>query len=290
MDESIVFFGSGPLAAASLRFLHTNFNVEAAVTKPTTRDEMAASAPGVPLFLASNKQELTELLGTKPFKSRLGVLVDFGIIVEKAVIDYFPLGIINSHFSLLPRWRGADPITFAILEGDTKTGVSLMLIDEGLDTGKLITQKTLHIKPDTTTPTLTDELVDLSNELLKEFIPRYVSGKVIPHNQPHPDRATHSHKLERLDGLIDWTKPAERIEREIRAFLGWPGSRTTLAGKEVTITKAHVVDGKGQPGMPEVRGKELLIYTGTDALSIDKLKPSGKKEMPIQAFLAGYHI
>jgi methionyl-tRNA formyltransferase len=292
MKDSIVFFGSGPLAAASLKFLNENFTIEAVVTKPTTKEEMAASAPGVPLHTVSNKRELTALLTDKPFKSRVAILVDFGIIVEKAVIDYFPLGIINSHFSLLPRWRGADPISFAILKGDAKTGVSLMLIDEGLDTGKLITQKVLHIKPDATAPSLTEELIELSNGLLKDFVPRYAAGEVKPHNQPHPDRVTHSHKLEKKDGVIDWNKPAEQIEREIRAYLGWPGSRTTIADKDVIITQAHMVPTNHgeKPGALEVvrEANALMVETGKGMLCIDWLKPAGKNEMSSAEFIRGY--
>ncbi len=288
MSETIVFLGSGPLVASSLKFLCKTFTVEAIITKPTTKDEMAASAPGIPLHTAANKQELSDLFATKPFKSRLAVLVDFGIIVEKTVIDYFPFGIINSHFSLLPRWRGADPISFSILSGDTKTGVSLMLIDEHMDTGKLITQKTLHIAPSATTPSLTEELIGLSNALLEEFVPRYVSGAVKPHNQPHPDRATYSHKLTKADGILDWSKPAEQLEREIRAYGGWPSSRTSIAGKEVAVTSASIQDASGTAGSLEVRDKQLVVFTGDKALIINRLKPAGKKEMSGAEFVRGY--
>src|SRR5688572_20047531 len=124
----IVFFGSGPVAAESLRLLGQSFEIEAIVTKPSTTREMGAAAGSARLLTVENRHELDVLISEHPFESEVGVLIDFGIIVSQKVIDYFPKGIINSHFSLLPEWRGADPITFSILSGQKKTGVSLMLL------------------------------------------------------------------------------------------------------------------------------------------------------------------
>ena len=284
--DTIVFFGSGPVAAKSLELLAKTFTVEAIVTKPSTVRQMDAVVSGVPVHSVSNRVELNELIASKPFGSRLAVLIDFGIIVSKEVIDSFPLGIVNSHFSVLPELRGADPISFAILSGQPKTGVSLMLVDEGMDTGKILTTKALPIIPNDTTPSLTNKLILLSNELLGEFIPRYISGEVSPRAQSHPDRATYSRKLTKEDGIIDWAKPAEVIEREVRAFIEWPKSSSQLANKEITITAAHVTKGSGKPGTVVVRGKEILVYCGQDVLVIDKLKPAGKREMNAEAFLA----
>lgn len=286
-SETIVFFGSGPVAKASLEFLLKNFTVEAIVTKPATQSDMTLVTGNIPVHSVTNADELNNLVMTQLFKSRVGVLVDFGVIVSKAVIDYFPLGIVNSHFSLLPEWRGADPITFSILSGQTKTGVSLMLIDEKMDTGKIIVQKSIKIDKDDTTESLTKRLIDLSNDLLADYVPAYLNHKVKPRGQPHPNRATYSRKLTKEDGDIDWSKPADQIEREIRAFKLWPKSRTKIGKKEVIITEAHVVEKSGQPGTFEAHGKQLLAYCGQNALSIDKLKPAGKGEMSSQAFLAG---
>lgn len=288
MDETIVFFGSGPVAKESLQFILQHFNVEAIITKPSTKDEMVELAGNIPVFTVQNTAELDKLIDQENFKSKLGILVDFGVIVSKRVIDTFPLGIVNSHFSLLPKLRGSDPITFAILEGYKKTGVSLMLIDEKMDTGKLITQKTLHIRPDATTPDLTKELIKLSNTLLLEYLPRYIAGRVKPRNQPHPDRATYTRKLTKEDGLINWSLPAQQIERQIRAFLGWPKSRTTLFGKDVIVTKARVSKQSGKPGECSVIDGELMVHTGQGSLIIERLKPAGKGEMSTAEFIRGY--
>lgn len=287
-SETITFFGSGPVAAASLKNLHQHFHIEAVVTKPITEHEMSQAAPGVPIKTVSSKDELAELMRTKPFKSRLGVIVDFGIIVQQEVIDYFPLGIVNSHFSLLPEWRGADPITFAVLSGQTKTGVSLMLIVKELDEGPLLAQSELRLGNTITTPELTEQLVELSNHMLEEVLPIYLEGNIRPFEQPKNIPSTYSRKLSKADGEIDWQKPAVEIEREIRAFQGWPSSYTTLAEKKVIITKAHVGDESGEPGKAVVKDKQLVVYCGEHSLVIDELKPEGKKAMPAQAFIAGY--
>ncbi len=294
----MVFFGSGPVAAESLRLLAENFNIEVVVTKPKPTHHRGnfpvldlVKQLNLPVKTVTNKNELDELISSKPFDSKLGVIIDFGIIVSRKVIDYFPLGIVNSHFSLLPEWRGADPITFSILSGQPKTGVSLMLIDEGLDTGKLLTYKTLPIEPMDTTQSLTDRLIKLSDKLLQDYLPKYVIGSIKPKNQPHPDRATYSRKLTKEDGIIDWNKSAQQIEREIRAYIEWPKSRTKIADKEIIITKAHALP-TNIPNNPigkfEAVGNALMVECGKGTLCIDRLKPAGKSEMTAMAFLAGY--
>lgn len=291
----IVFFGSGPVAAKSLELLNQDFEIEAVVTKPKPEHHHGdfpvvsiAEKLNLPIHTVSNKFELSQLLATCPFKSEVGVLIDFGIIVAQDSIDYFRKGIVNSHFSLLPQWRGADPITFSILSGQTKTGVSLMVIDEGMDTGKLLSQKSLQIPANATSSSLTQALITLSHSLLIDVLPRYADGLVKPRSQPHPSRATYSRKLTKEDGVLDFMKPAEELEREIRAFLEWPKSHTKLAGIDVIITSVGVVNESGLPGEYVIKDKRLILYCGWGALEIEKLKPAGKQEMTAKAFIAGY--
>ena len=292
----IVFFGTGPVAAASLTSIAQHFDIESVITKAspphhkgTAPVEDVTAALSLPVLFANTRQELDKLFENKSFESKIGIIVDHGVIISQKVIDYFPLGIVNSHFSLLPQWRGADPISYSLLSGQPKTGVSLMIIEPTLDTGKLITQKVLAITSDDTLPSLTDKLVTLSNNLIREYLPRYINGEIKPKNQPHPDRATYSSKLSKEDGVIDWHKDAETIEREIRAYLGWPQSRSKLGDTDVIITKASVaVMEPATPGQLKVEKNRLFIGTGTNWLEIKSLKPAGKKEMPVQAFLAGY--
>ena len=296
MSQTIVFFGSGPVAAESLRLLQQDFEIEAVITKPRPPHHKGdvpviklAEELGLPILLAANKAELDALFSTKPVQSQLAVLIDFGIIVSQQVIDYFPLGSINSHFSVLPEWRGADPITFSILSGQKQTGVSLMLVSEAMDEGRLLAYGEYDLPADITTPLLTTHLINFSHALLKDAllkqfaspgpgVPQELTGRTV----------SYSRKLTKADGVIDWTKSAIQLEREIRAYLGWPRSRSTIGTTDVIITQAHVIEGSSTPGTLHIENKQLGVYCGEGLLVIDKLIPAGKKEMPAAAFLAGY--
>ncbi len=302
MDEPIVFFGTGPVAARSLKLLAENFRVEAVITKPRPEHHHSstpvlelAEELDLPIVFASNKNEVTERTAAAKFKSRLAVLIDFGIIVEQLTIDLFPLGIVNSHFSLLPQWRGADPITFALLSGQPKTGVSLMLLTAGMDEGPLIAVGEIDLTPDIDATELTARLIGLSDKLLTDMLPRYVSGEIIGATQEkvaatvgYSAEPSYSRKLTKEDGILDWNKPAVQLEREVRAYAEWPKSRCVLAGHAVIITQARAEDGEGTPGSVWHSGKAFGIYTAKGVLMIDKLKPAGKGEMTAAAFLNGY--
>ncbi len=298
-SNPIVFFGSGPVAGKSLEFLTTHFNIATVITKPRPPHHKGdvpviriAESKKIPAITVKNKQDLDQLIKQKLIPNELGILIDFGIIISQEVISYFHKGIVNSHFSLLPRWRGADPISFAILNGDAKTGVSLMLIDKGMDTGKLLTHKTFHIPPTMTTPELTENLIEVSNKLLLQTIPKYLQGLIKPRKQPHPDRATYSHKLSKSDSNIDWNKSANMLHNEIRAYSCWPGSKTTILNKDVIIIKTEVIHKKSsQPGLIEIDKKQgqIIVHTSQDILNISHLKPVGKRAMTAKEFIAGYY-
>ena len=302
MDEPIIFFGTGPVAAASLKLLSQSFEIEAVITKPRQphhRGEVpvldVANKLELPLIEVANKKEVSEKITSQQFRSQVAVLIDFGILVEQKVIDVFPLGIVNSHFSLLPQWRGADPITFAILSGQDKTGVSLMLLVEAMDEGPLLAVGETVLPTDATTPELTRNLIGLSYALLKDVLPKYRAGKLIGSPQEkvadavgYSAQPSYSRKLTKEDGILDWDKAAEQLEREIRAYLEWPKSRTILGGHAVIITRAHAEAGEGAPGKLWLQNKRLGVYCGKGILMIDNIKPAGKGEMPIEAFINGY--
>lgn len=296
----VVFFGSGPVAAESLERLSQHCDVEAVVTKPRPAHHRGdfpvlsvCERMGLPIHTVSSKAELTTLLSGRPFLSRVGVLIDFGIIIGQDCIDYFEKGIVNSHFSLLPQWRGADPITFAILSGQSETGVSLMLLVAKMDEGPLLAQTDVAIGPKDTTPSLTRALIEKSDALLQVVLPQWLEGTITPGDQLEvtmleDNTPTYSRKLTKADGRIDWHKPATQIEREIRAFIEWPKSYTTLGSVDLTVTAAHVIDESGEPGTYKADNKELVVYCSTEALSLDHVKPAGKPAMSIEAFLNGY--
>jgi methionyl-tRNA formyltransferase len=291
-QTSFVFFGSGPVAAENLSQLTEHFLIEAIITKPSTEHEIRSLVTSTPIYTVTDKQELDQLFKEKTFSSPVGVLIDFGIIVSSHVIHAFKKGIVNSHFSLLPQWRGADPITFSILSGQDSTGVSLMLLVEKMDEGPILAQSVLSMTGRETTPDLTRSLIQLSTTLIKNNLTPYVDGSLLPREQKDSN-ISYSRKLTKADGNIDWNKPAEQIEREIRAFIDWPKSYTNLGLVDVTITRAHVCENAPSnrtPGtiMVSEDKKHFSVICGSGSLCIDTLKPSGKKEMSCSAFLAGY--
>ncbi len=302
-SNQVVFFGSGPVAAKSLELLLDHTAIEAVITRPRPAHHRGetpvltvAQKHSLTIHTPANKAELTRLFTEVSFQSLAGLVIDYGIIIAKDVIEAFPFGIVNSHFSLLPQWRGADPISFAILSGQTETGVSLMQIDEKMDEGPLIAQTNYPMPSSITAPQLTNVLIELSDAMIQAILPEYLAGKIDPMPQQVATIApsnipSYSRMLTKKDGIIDWQKPAEELEREIRAFIEWPKSRTILAEKDVVIMASEVVDLSGEPGNALVRNKsELIIYCGKKALNILRLKPAGKKEMSAEAFLAGHNV
>lgn len=296
-SQKVLFFGSGPVAASSLELLAANpaFEIEAVITKPNPPHHRG-TAPVIELCKSTDlalhtpdgKAALTDFFTNAKFESRIGIVIDYGIIIEQSVIDYFPLGIINSHFSLLPQWRGADPITFSLLSGQTHTGVSLMRINDKLDEGAILADREIAIEALDNSITLTQKLINLSNEMLDEFLPAYTDGSLKVYEQE--GTPTYSRKLTKADGVIDWHKPAAQIEREIRAFYEWPKSRGIIGQQELIIRQASFVAETGTPGSYNITKKELIVFCGEDALKIERVQPLNKKEMPIEAFLLGYKL
>jgi methionyl-tRNA formyltransferase len=279
-SSKIVFFGSGPVAAATLSgLLQAGFEFEAIITKPRPLGHRGdvpilefAEARKLNIVTIQDSDELSQLFATRKFKSSIGLVVDYGIIINKDVIDSFEKGILNSHFSLLPQWRGADPITFSVLSGQKITGVSLMLINESLDEGLLIAQNELPINPQVTTPELTDQLIELSNQMITKYLPLYLDSKITPYPQPSSVAPTYSRKLVKEDGALDLSKSATRLECEIRAYTGWPKSRLQLFGHQVIVRKARVASSKADGDLVIECGNgtylELLLLTAPSGRTI----------------------
>lgn len=268
-----VFFGNEKLATG--------------IDTPEPRILQAAIAAGFEL-----EQKVTgKLSELKPHASKIAVLAAYGRIIPQAVLDEFPLGIINIHPSLLPQYRGPTPIEQAILDGATKTGVSIMRLTAGMDEGPIYKQKTLHIEPSESKQSLTNRLQSLGAELLEEILMSIYTESLQPRKQPHPDRATYSRKITKEDGVLDFSKSAQTLEYEIRAYAGWPKSHTKLADIDVIITSSHVVPSSvNKPGTLDILRDQgiIMIHAKDGYLCIDNLKPVGKPEMTAQAFLAGY--
>lgn len=222
-------------------------------------------------------------------KADLAVTAAYGLILPKAVLEAPRLGCINVHASLLPRWRGAAPIQRAILAGDGETGVTIMQVDEGLDTGPILLAGSVPITAATTGGGLHDELADLGARLILEAIDGLQSGALRPRAQPE-EGATYAQKLERDESRIDWGRTATEIERMVRAFDPWPGAWFSHDGKRIKVLSATVLAEKasGPPGT--LTGQGLAVVCGDGALRIERLQREGKAATDADSFLRGYTI
>jgi methionyl-tRNA formyltransferase len=215
------------------------------------------------------------------------VVAAFGQILRREVLDLPRYGCINVHGSLLPRGRGAAPIQASILAGDQETGITIMKMDPGVDTGPILSQRSIPIAPDDTGGSLFEKMAPLGAELLLETLPKYLSSELVPRPQ-HEEGATYAPLLKKEDGLLDFIKPALELERRVRAFTPWPGTWLIWKGTHLKILRASVSGGKS-PGL----GRRLTVEgcpavgTGDGILILDEVQPAGKNPMPGKAFLAG---
>jgi methionyl-tRNA formyltransferase len=217
------------------------------------------------------------------------VVAAFGQILRPEVLTLPQHGCVNIHASLLPRHRGAAPIQAAILAGDTETGITIMLMDEGIDTGPMLARRAIEISPADTGGSLFEKLSVMGGELLLETLPRYLNGEIRPQPQP-AEGATYAPMLKKEDGLLDFTRPAAELERKIRAFQPWPGAFMPWQGGPLKIHRAHVADretGKQEAGTLVIVEGLPAVVTGDGLLVFDELQPPGKAKMPGKAFLAG---
>jgi len=215
------------------------------------------------------------------------VVVAYGLILPKAVLDMPPLGCVNVHFSLLPRWRGAAPVQWAILEGDPVSGVAIMQMDPGLDTGPVLQMVEEPILPDDTSGTLAGRLAELGAGLLPDILDRL--DRLTPVPQPE-DGVTYASKLTPEDARLDWSLSAEEVRNRVRAFNPRPGAWTRLDGRRLKIWRADLLDepSSGPPGTLAAVGDRLVAASGTGPLWLREVQPEGKARMPAGDFLRGY--
>ena len=235
-------------------------------------------------------------LKIKNLKPDLGILAAYGQIIPKDILDIPKFGFLNVHPSLLPKYRGPSPIQFTILNGEKKSGVTIILMDEKIDHGPIISQKSLEIKEQETAETLHHKLAQLAARLLLETIPKWVKGLIKPKEQDDV-QATFTKILFKEDGKIDWKKPVELLEREIRAFYPWPGSYIIWENRgkliKIKILKARTFKSPDKIKYPigkilVVPQNEIGVQCKKDFLVIEKLQPEGKKEMTAEDFLRGH--
>ena len=215
------------------------------------------------------------------------VVAAYGLILPQIVLDMPRYGCINIHGSLLPRWRGAAPIQRALLAGDAETGVCIMQMEAGLDTGPVLLRGAFPIEATDTTATLHDRLAALGARLVVEAL-----GKLPLPAEPQPaEGVTYAHKIEKVEALIDWSKSAAELDRHIRAFNPFPGAQALFGGQTVKIWQARPVDGQGEKGTILAIDRSILVVAcGTGALAISELQKAGGKRLPVQQFLAGHPL
>ena len=322
---SVLFFGTPPAAVPCFQALlgDSSISLVGVVTqpdRPSGRGQNLAPSPvkvaamplGLPILQPESLKGITigengtvsgtaandqfvEFLNSQPAID-LFVVVAFGQIIPRPLINLPPCGIINVHFSLLPRWRGAAPIQRAIAAGDRRTGVSIMRIEPGLDTGPVYAVREIPINLDSTFGTIHDSLANIGAELLRDSIPRIISGELTPHPQPETG-ATHAAKWEKADMQIRWNDPARVTVDRIRASSPFWGGRTMLASELVKIFSAgitpipHSAQSAESGTVVAVNRAEIVVRSGDGAgVAITELQFPGKRKMPAKEYLAGHPV
>lgn len=257
--------------------------------------KQVALAHGIPVWQPGSFKKAENSAALAAYHADLYIVAAFGQILPQSVLDQPRLGTLNIHASLLPKYRGADPIAEAILQGESETGITIMLLDAGIDTGPILLKRSLPIAEDDTTGTLTTKLAALGAQCLLEVLPRWVNGEITPEPQDEL-QATHTRMLKKEDGLIQWDKPAAIIARQVRAYNPWPSAYTYWQGKLLKIQMAHALSllpdasvAPGTVGTHNEAGHRLLsIATGSGLLAVSQLQLEGKKSMSAEEFLRGY--
>jgi methionyl-tRNA formyltransferase len=227
------------------------------------------------------------------WKPDLIVVAAFGRILPKVILDLPPRGCINVHASLLPKYRGAGPIQWAIINGERETGITTMLMDEGMDTGAILLQETVPIAPDDTAGTLSAGLAEVGGRLLIDTIARLEQGVLVPRPQDNT-QATMAPLLKKEDGLLDWSLPAADLANRVRGLSPWPGAHTYLGEDRWVIWNAAAdnrTEAAGSPGTIMNAAKDgLLVATGSGALRIMEFQPANSRRMTTAQYLAGHPL
>lgn len=297
MKPRTVFMGSPEFALPTLRMLFREVRLVGVVTqpdRPAGRGKVLTPPPvkrlaeemGVPCIQPSRLRQPEAMEQLRDWQPELIVVAAFGQILRREVLELPRYGCINVHGSLLPRWRGAAPVQAAILEGDAETGITIMRMDAGVDTGPILSKRSIPILDDDTAGTLSLRLAELGAELLADTLPGYLAGVLQP--QPQNEAlATYAPMLKKEAGLLSFESSALRLARLVRAYNPWPGAFTLYRDQVLKIHRAHAVDGETQPGRRLVHDGLPAIGCAGGLLVLDEVQPAGKKAMPGKVFLQG---
>lgn len=293
----IVFMGSPEFGVPSLRVVVREHTVVGVVTQPDRPGgrgrevrapaiKRAAADLGLPLLQPEKLSSPEVFQRLKEWAPDVIIVAAFGQILRSNLLELPACGCVNVHASLLPRWRGAAPIQAAIAAGDQQTGVTIMKMDEGMDTGGIISQRSISIDAQDTGGSLLTKLSQLGAQLLPTTLDGYLSGKLRPRPQD-AGRATKAPLLKKEDGLLDSALPAEALERRVRGFDPWPGAYIMWDRERLKVRRAHVAGTYGQAGMRVVFDGQPALTTSQGLLVLDEVQPPGKRPMNGRAFLMG---
>ena len=241
---------------------------------------------GIPIIQPERLREPEAMAQLRAWSPDAIVVASFGQILRQDVLELPKFGCLNVHASLLPRWRGAAPINAAILHGDEETGVTIMRMDVGLDTGPVLSQRAVRIEPDETAGSLFEKLSALGADLLLETLPKYFSGEITPRPQPEQG-VTYAGMLKKEEGRLDFSRPAVELERKVRGFNPWPGTYFEWEGNLLKVHRAAISPGMMREGERLIVDGLPAVATSEGVLLLEEVQPAGKKSMPGKAFLAG---
>lgn len=293
----IIFAGTPPFAAAALNALadagHDIVQVLTQPDRPAGRGmkltpsavKQAALARGLPVYQPASLKMPEAQAALRGADADVMVVAAYGLILPQAVLDLPRFGCLNIHASLLPRWRGAAPIQRAILAGDAETGITIMQMDAGLDTGAMLSKTVVPIQESDTAASLHDTLAKAGAEAIVAALVNYAT--LVPVAQDDA-AATYAAKLSKEEAKLDWQQSATTLARAIRAYNPAPGAWTLLAGAPLKVWAARACDGSGRPGeVLSADADQLIVACGTGALALQEIQPAGSKRMPTAAFLSG---
>lgn len=298
----IAFLGTPRFAVPSLEgLIAAGHDVTAVYTqpdRPSGRGQRLAFPPvkqkalehGIPVFQPERIRRPAAIEELTALAPELMVVVGYGQIIPQAILDIPPRDILNVHASILPKYRGAAPIQWAIANGETRTGVTIMRIDAGLDTGDILATEETDIGPEETAPELSERLAELGAGLLARTVSRLDTIAPRPQN---PAEATYAPVLKKEDGVIDWGRPAAEIDARMRGFQPWPGAVTTFRGQRLHLFRAKPVYDRrlGAPGSLRVADRSLLVACGSDsALELQEVQLEGRKRVSAEAFRNGQRL
>ena len=302
----IIFMGTPEFAVPSLEaLLRSEHAVVGAVTQPDRpkgRGQDLVPSPvklvcqreGIALLQPSKMKNPAFIEALRAWQPELIAVAAFGRILPPAILELPPRGCVNVHASLLPKYRGAAPIQWALINGEKETGVTTMLMDVGMDTGAMLLQEQVSIDPEDTAGSLSEKLADVGGRLLIETLHRLKAGTITPQPQDH-SRATLAPLLRKQDGLIDWTLPATDLANRVRGLLPWPGAYCYAGHERWTICRAAATAHHAGAGYPpgaivQVNKEAFHVNTGNGILVVTALKPAGGRQMSIREYLAGHAI